>query len=170
MYIQSVGIVVRNQQGLVWAGARADQEDWCWQFPQGTIEKGEAPLEAAKRELWEETGLKADHFEAQSSQWLRYDYPASVLEKLARAGGSLPHARGEEQQWFLYAFKGEDHEIHINHLFPEFKAWKWMRAGELLEHLVSFKKPVIKKILQEFGFFEEQSTNSLKFKHNSYSE
>lgn len=34
------------------------REKGFWEFPKGHAEKGEKPLEAAKRELWEETGLQ----------------------------------------------------------------------------------------------------------------
>lgn len=32
--------------------------DWVYNFPAGLIDAGEEPVESAKRELWEETGLE----------------------------------------------------------------------------------------------------------------
>ena len=32
--------------------------DWVYNFPAGLIDEGEEPVESAKRELWEETGLE----------------------------------------------------------------------------------------------------------------
>ena len=58
-YRPCVGIVLANQQGLVFAGERIDTPD-AWQMPQGGIDEGETPREAAMRELHEETGISAD--------------------------------------------------------------------------------------------------------------
>ena len=58
-----VGIVLLNSQGKVWAGRRMPNTEtfgkdaFRWQMPQGGIDKGEDPLVAAKRELWEETTI-----------------------------------------------------------------------------------------------------------------
>ena len=48
--------VVRRDDGLVMAFERADLPGQ-WQLPQGGLEAGESPVEAAWRELAEETGL-----------------------------------------------------------------------------------------------------------------
>ncbi len=64
-YRPCVGIMVLNREGLVWAGKRIpignseyDGSPQLWQMPQGGIDAGEDPLEAAYRELYEETGMK----------------------------------------------------------------------------------------------------------------
>jgi len=48
--------VVRRGDGRVLAFERADRPGQ-WQLPQGGLERGETPVEAAWRELGEETGL-----------------------------------------------------------------------------------------------------------------
>ena len=63
-YRPCVGIAVINADGLVWVGRRADaggeeegRGQW-WQMPQGGIDAGEDPADAALRELIEETGMR----------------------------------------------------------------------------------------------------------------
>jgi putative (di)nucleoside polyphosphate hydrolase len=53
----SVGILVLNGPGLVLALERSDIPD-AWQAPQGGLQFGEKPVEAAERELREETGIR----------------------------------------------------------------------------------------------------------------
>lgn len=55
-YRPCVGVVLMNDAGKVFVGERIDTPG-AWQMPQGGIDAGEAPREAALRELWEETGL-----------------------------------------------------------------------------------------------------------------
>ena len=56
-YRKNVGVIV-CKKGKVLLCARADKKDFRWQFPQGGIEAGEDIVEAGKRELYEETGIK----------------------------------------------------------------------------------------------------------------
>jgi len=51
-YRPAVGLVIFNKKGEVFIGRRRRQRGfWVWQFPQGGIDKGETPLDAAYREL-----------------------------------------------------------------------------------------------------------------------
>lgn len=55
----SISLVVR-QEGRLWLLRRTEQRGGFWQLPTGHVEAGESPLEAAQRELFEETGLRAE--------------------------------------------------------------------------------------------------------------
>ena len=56
-YRPYVGLMILNPAGRVFAGQRLDNPEPAWQMPQGGIDAGETPLEAAYRELEEETGI-----------------------------------------------------------------------------------------------------------------
>ena len=51
----AVGIALFARDGRVFVGRRARGQIGTWQMPQGGIDDGETPLEAAYRELREET-------------------------------------------------------------------------------------------------------------------
>ena len=54
--ISAGGVVFRNEDNKILLIRRADEKIWC--LPKGKIEHGEAPIDAALREIKEETGLK----------------------------------------------------------------------------------------------------------------
>ena len=55
-----VGIILLNNENKVFVGKRIDnQKGNHWQMPQGGIDENENFLEAAKRELEEETSIKS---------------------------------------------------------------------------------------------------------------
>ena len=47
-------VIIQNQEGKI---LMLKEKKWGWMFPGGKIESGETPEEAAKREIFEETGL-----------------------------------------------------------------------------------------------------------------
>jgi putative (di)nucleoside polyphosphate hydrolase len=61
-YRPNVGLALFHREGLVFLGKRANAEGpYQWQMPQGGVDRGESPAEAAYRELEEEIGVKAEH-------------------------------------------------------------------------------------------------------------
>ena len=58
IYRKGVGIMLLNEEGKIFVGQRFDKDKAAWQMPQGGIDKGEKSIEALKRELEEETGIK----------------------------------------------------------------------------------------------------------------
>ena len=58
-YRPCAGVMLLNPAGLVFAGQRLDSPSPAWQMPQGGIDPGEEPLQAALRELYEETNVRS---------------------------------------------------------------------------------------------------------------
>ena len=146
-YRPCVGVTLINPAGLIWAGRRLDSTADAWQMPQGGIDDGEKPRAAALRELEEETGIKAERVKvlAKTHHWLTYDLPPELLGKVW--GGKY---RGQRQKWFLLRFDGDDSEVDIAKEHPEFAAWRWIAADELLASIVPFKRDVYAKVIQSF--------------------
>ena len=157
-YRPCVGIMVVNKDSLVWMGRRADSPDHeeiegeplLWQMPQGGIDKGEAPEDAAWRELFEETGIKSAVLLGRTSDWLTYDLPKSRIGK-----GLKGKWLGQKQIWFLFQFTGEEKEINITNppdgLDVEFSQWDWIPLDELCERIVDFKRDVYLSVVDELG-------------------
>ena len=116
-----------------------------WQMPQGGIDPGEMPEEAAMRELKEEIGT--DHAEIinRTEDWLCYDLPANLSRKVFKG-----KYRGQKQLWYAMRFKGEDSEINLHTEKPEFVEWKWVKLKSITELVIPFKKAVYESIVEQF--------------------
>ncbi len=146
-YRPNVGVMLANRDGRVFVGERLDSPG-AWQMPQGGIDKGETPRAAALRELEEETGVAPGlvTIEAELDDWLTYDLPAELIGRLWKG-----RYRGQKQRWFLMRFQGEDGDVNIQTAHPEFGRWQWLEPGQVLEHIVVFKRPVYEAVLAGFA-------------------
>ncbi len=148
-----VGILLFNGSGKVWIGRRIAKWDTggsqkMWQMPQGGIDKGETPVEAAMRELQEEIGTNHAELIGEYPDWLNYDLPKEVLG--SALGGKY---RGQTQKWFAMRFLGADDQIDIsgaNGHAVEFDQWRWGDINELIDLVVSFKRPVYTRVVAHF--------------------
>ncbi len=144
-YRPCVGVMLLNRQGLVFVGQRIDQTVEAWQMPQGGIDEGETPRQAAIRELVEETGIGQAEFLAESRDWLNYDLPAELVGKVWRG-----RYRGQRQKWFAMRFTGRDRDINLQTAHPEFQLWQWLPMDQLCDSIVPFKRDVYARVVAEF--------------------
>ena len=138
-----VGIVLLNHENKVFVGKRIDNPKNYWQMPQGGVDNNENFLQAAIRELEEETGVKTVKLIKEMNEWLIYDLPENLLGKIWQG-----KYRGQKQKWFIFKFLGESEEININTKNPEFLDWKWINSSELPEVAVNFKTNIYIKIAE----------------------
>ena len=145
-YRPCAGIVVVNQGGLIFIGERRGLIGrHAWQMPQGGIDKGEDPLDAAKRELQEETGIDRIELLAESSHWHCYDIPAE-----RRPHHWQGRYVGQCQRWFAFRFVGDDNDVDLDAYDPEFSLWRWAKPEEVLDLAVPFKRSVYQAVIDEF--------------------
>ena len=146
-YRPCVGVMLINAQGLIFAAQRIDSTSPAWQMPQGGIDEGEKPRDAALRELVEETGITADlvQFIAKTNDWVTYDLPPDLLGKVW--GGKY---RGQRQKWFLYRYLGRDDQVQIATDHPEFSSWCWIGADAMIASIVPFKRAVYETVVATF--------------------
>ena len=142
-----VGIILLNHENKVFVGKRIDNPKNFWQMPQGGVNQNENFLQAAKRELEEETGIKSIELVKELNGWLGYDLPENLLGKVLEG-----KYRGQKQKWFIMKFVGKDNEINVKTKNPEFLDWKWIEASKLPSIAVSFKVDLYKKLKEELNF------------------
>lgn len=146
-YRPNVGVALFNKKGKVFVGRRVNSaEPHCWQMPQGGIDDGEEPLVAAKRELYEETGVKSVELLDEIPGWVRYRFPPDFQGSKVAKG-----YKGQKQRWFAFLFIGDENEIDLEaHGEVEFCDWKWVKLKKTPKMIVPFKRNVYAKVIKAF--------------------
>jgi putative (di)nucleoside polyphosphate hydrolase len=148
-----VGIMLVNASNHVFIGRRVREagpehvsDDHAWQMPQGGIDEGEAPLQAALRELQEETNVTSVSLIAEAPDWLTYELPQDVAKQAWKG-----RYRGQTQNWFAFRFEGDESEIDILNpagaSHPEFEAWRWEHPARLSALVIPFKRQVYEQVV-----------------------
>jgi putative (di)nucleoside polyphosphate hydrolase len=133
-----VGAVVLDSSGRVLVLERSDVPG-AWQFPQGGLDKGETPLQAARREVEEETGIPARALRliGQHPDLLAYELPARAQSP--RTG------MGQVQYWFY--FETRDVDAPLERLPQgEFRAARWTTMSRAVAGAAPFRVPIYKQL------------------------
>lgn len=144
-YRECVGLMLVNPSGAVFVGNRIDTPGDHWQMPQGGIDAGETPEEAAWRELLEEVGTDRAELLAESATWHSYDLPPGLSRRVWKG-----RYRGQTQKWFAFRFLGKDSDIDLTRHTPEFGEWRWVPLDHLVELIVPFKREIYARVVAEF--------------------
>jgi len=152
-YRAGSGAVIVNSNGQVLVFERSDIRG-AWQMPQGGLDEGEEPLEAAMREIREETGIGSNDLELLDS------YPEPLAYELPVEARSERTGRGQVQYWFLFGYKGDGQTLNI---LPkgEFCAWKWISFDQLIEQVVEFRRGIYKELARRFQGHLSTGTEAL---------
>jgi putative (di)nucleoside polyphosphate hydrolase len=139
-----------NRDGLIFIGRRTHMPPGLakWQMPQGGIDAGETPRQAALRELREEIGTDRADILAESPGWLHHDVPDEIARGIM--GGRY---RGNRQKWLAMRFTGTDDDINLGTEHPEFDVWEWVSPERLPELIVPFMRRLYLDVLAEFRAF-----------------
>ena len=152
-YRRNVGVAIFNEKGQIWLGKRfGENGPYMWQCPQGGIDKGEKPKAAARRELFEETGLRAENMEylGKVKGWLYYDFPPKVLAKNRKRFNN----KGQRQKWYAFRYFGDGSDVNLTaHSPQEFSEWKWVELNSIADTIVPFKRAVYEQLIVEFADF-----------------
>ena len=157
-YRPCVGVALFNPQGKVFIGRRIGLpvrfgETGVWQLPQGGIDEGETPEQAALRELAEEIGVRNVRVLGETPDWLHYDLPEHLMGKVW--GGRY---RGQKQKWFALEHLGDEREVNLNvpgH-HPEFDLWRWEELERIPELVVPFKRHIYEELVRAFAPIAEE--------------
>jgi len=137
-------IIVSNkypEKKEIFIAQRNDLVD-IWQFPQGGIDKGEEVKEALFREMEEEIGTKSAAIVGEYPEWISYDFPAKIADKMK------PY-KGQTQRYFLVKLE-KDAKIDLTTHHPEFCDYKFVPVADVLNHTAHFKKPVYETVIKYF--------------------
>jgi len=123
-FTKSAGGIVLNEQDLVLI---VSQHGDSWSLPKGHIDPGETVLEAAKREIYEESGINDLIFIKELGTYTRH-----------RIGkGGIGDDESELKEITIFVFK--THQIELNPIDEDNPEAIWVTKNEVVGYLTHKK-------------------------------
>lgn len=154
-YRACAAIALFDGLGRVLVADRIDMAEPAWQLPQGGIDEGETPEQAALREMEEELGATRAEIVGVAPDWINYDLPTAIGD--VRWSGRY---RGQRVMLVALRFTGRDGDIDVATANPEFRAWKWVELEELPSLIVTFKRPLYEAAVTAFAPLRDRMRGS----------
>lgn len=132
----AVELLLVHPGGPFWAR----KDEGAWTIPKGELGSAEDPLEAARRELLEETGLTAAG-------------PAVALTPVRQAGGKTVHAFAIEQDFDVAALRSNTFELEwpprsgVRRSYPEVDRAAWFSPEAARTKLLRGQVPLVDDLL-----------------------
>lgn len=158
-YRRNVGVALFDLRGMVLICRRIGDDGpeviapgHEWQLPQGGVDPVEDIEAAARRELFEETGVISAGVIGRMDGEVTYDWPPyhGPPHRLGRW-------RGQSQTWLAFRFDGAESEIDLTGVAAgepvEFDAWRWERLERIPDLVVPYKRHVYQRIVVAFAAF-----------------
>ena len=141
MWTGGVRVIVLDEENRILMVKQEHPERTVWMVPGGGIEEGESSVQAATREVLEETGLQVEilgliwHVEEVSERGQRFVnfFRARIISGTA-ALGSDPELAESEQVLRDIRFMSRDEVAELENLYPEFlreELWQHLEAGTI---------------------------------------
>lgn len=136
----AIGILPIDNEGFTWLVGqwRYPLEEYCWEIPEGGGPLGMDPLDSAKRELKEETGIVAKEFK----EIMRLHLSNSATNELAIVylAKNLDFESAEPEESEVLQIK----RIHLN------EAYEWAMSGKITD-AISVAALLKAKIMMDQG-------------------
>ena len=146
-FTKSAGAVIFYRSGEKIEYLLLKHNDTYWNFPKGTLEKGEMEIETTKREIKEETGLINIKIIPGFKTWEKYFYRAPKDYRKIELRGKVFF---KVVNFYLAESKTKDVKISFEH-----QGYEWLEFKEAMERLKKYKSS--QKILKKANEFFNES-------------
>eukprot|EP00039_Didymoeca_costata_P025477 m.13501 g.13501 ORF g.13501 m.13501 type:complete len:183 (-) comp4868_c0_seq1:209-757(-) len=149
-YRKCASALVINDHGLVLVGERVGKPG-SWNMPQGGMDEGETPAQAASRELYEETGIKLSEGKCELVSEIKSDDKKTFCYDVP--GGGWLGKEGFDGQCFefsLFRLHNANTNEELNSLAnlkglngepAEFSQLKWLSFEDVIKTVWEVKRP-----------------------------